>query len=338
MDIQNAQLQLSASSQQRFSLSTHEQVTVLQPSPDTNSSPNQASPLPSSTPSEATQLTRAPNDELRLALVSQIYERLTGKQLHLFNMPEPNSDQETLTLNEEFVALEITTGQQPEMQEVRIQTETLLHREEHVTFNAHGMIQDSEGKTIKFNLDMQLSRETTEQLEINISTAFRELKDPLVVNFDKISAELSENRIQFDIDADGELDSINQLSSGSGYLALDKNKNGIIDDGTELFGALSGNGFSDLSSYDSNADGRIDSNDAVYNQLQIWVQEAPKDQQLISLKEKNIDSLFLAHTPTPFELYAGNNQQEPAGIIRATGVYLTENGQVGTLQQIDLFT
>ena len=338
MDIQNAQLQLSASSQQRFSLSSHEQVTVIQPSSNTSASASQISPTPSSTLSAPTPMTRAPNDELRLALVSQIYERLTGKQLHLFNMPEPTSNQETLTLNEEFIALEITTDQQPEMQEVRIQTETLLHREEHVTFNAQGMVQGSDGRTIKFNLDMQLSRETTEQLDINISTAFRQLKDPLVVNFDNISAGLNDEKIQFDIDADGELDSINQLSSGSGYLVLDKNNNGTIDDGTELFGALSGNGFSDLNAYDSNADGRIDNHDEVYNQLQIWVQEAPKDQQLISLKEKKIDSLFLAHTPTPFELYTTGNQQEPAGIIRATGVYLTEQGQVGTLQQIDLFT
>lgn len=55
------------------------------------------------------------------------------------------------------------------------------------------------------------------------------------------------------------------------FLALDKNKNGKIDDGDELFGnAESPNGFEALAKYDENHDGYIDENDPIFKQLLLW--------------------------------------------------------------------
>ena len=54
------------------------------------------------------------------------------------------------------------------------------------------------------------------------------------------------------------------LGSGSGFLALDKNGNGKIDDGSELFGTKSGDGFADLAEYDSDGNGWIDEKGRVY--------------------------------------------------------------------------
>ena len=53
-----------------------------------------------------------------------------------------------------------------------------------------------------------------------------------------------------------------RLSGYDGFLTLDKNDNGAVDDATELFGTFTGSGFADLAAYDSNHAGKIDASDA----------------------------------------------------------------------------
>ena len=93
--------------------------------------------------------------------------------------------------------------------------------------------------------------------------------------------------VYFDVDADGVRDHVQWVRRGGdeGFLALDRNGNGVVDDGSELFGVgtpmtLEGrnapNGFVGLAQYDSrelggNDDGLIDEDDAIWPQLRIWV-------------------------------------------------------------------
>lgn len=56
---------------------------------------------------------------------------------------------------------------------------------------------------------------------------------------------------------------------GSGFLALDRNQNGVVDDGSELFGTQSGDGFAHLALYDQDSNGWIDANDPVFDKLRI---------------------------------------------------------------------
>ena len=73
--------------------------------------------------------------------------------------------------------------------------------------------------------------------------------DPLVINFKNASASLGDRNYYFDIDCDGKR--ITLLSpEWVQVLALDRNNNNIIDDGSELFGPQSGNGFNELAVYD----------------------------------------------------------------------------------------
>ncbi|MDP3848490.1 MAG: hypothetical protein Q8R10_18890 [Pseudomonas sp.] len=77
--------------------------------------------------------------------------------------------------------------------------------------------------------------------------------------------------ISFDLDGDGQQQRISAPNGDDALLALDRNQNGRIDDGRELFGDQHGasNGFAELSKYDDNHDGRIDLHDSVYAQLSL---------------------------------------------------------------------
>jgi hypothetical protein len=179
-----------------------------------------------------------------------------------------------------------------------------------------------------------MTRSFREETNVSVRAGDARRKDPLVINFDGNAAQLTDQRFRFDLDADGSKEELAMLASGSGYLALDKNDNGMIDSGTELFGPATGSGFAELAKYDQDGNGWIDENDAVYSRLRIWAPDLKNAGSLATLQERQVGALFLGDVATPFELRNGQNQD--LGAVRSTGVYLTESGQAGTLQEIDL--
>ena len=90
--------------------------------------------------------------------------------------------------------------------------------------------------------------------------------------------------VEFDLGAKGVARQVPWTSGSSdeAFLALDRNANGLIDDGTELFGDVTPqhqtanpNGFEALALYDDtlnggNEDGRIDAADEVFGRLRLW--------------------------------------------------------------------
>ncbi len=159
--------------------------------------------------------------------------------------------------------------------------------------------------------------------------------DPLVINLDTNVASVSDKKIMFDLDADGEKDSISMLGSSSGYLSLDLNEDGIINDGSELFGTGSGDGFKDLSVYDSDCNGWIDEADEIFEKLRICVFDGDGEQKLYSLKEKDIGAIYLGNVNTDFSLTDQKTGRVSAA-IRKSGIFLYENGSAGTIQHVDL--
>ena len=156
------------------------------------------------------------------------------------------------------------------------------------------------------------------------------MADPLVLNFKGGAAELTEQKYRFDLDSDGTGEEISFVGPGSGFLALDRNGNGTVDDGSELFGTRSGDGFADLGAYDDDGNGWIDENDEIYDHLRIWTKDENGNDQLLALGVKGVGAIYLGNVNTGFTLKGADNST--AGAIRSTGFYLSEDGSSGTIQ------
>ena len=119
-------------------------------------------------------------------------------------------------------------------------------------------------------------------------------------------------------------------TSGSRFLALDRNRNGRFDDGSELFGARSGDGFAELAALDDDGDGWIDEDDAAFEQLRVWDGETTAQ----SLREAGVGAIHVGSVRTPFTL--GGSDATATGLVRSTGVWLAESGEAHTVQQVDI--
>ena len=165
-------------------------------------------------------------------------------------------------------------------------------------------------------------------------TSSSALKDPLVLNLEGLVPGFSSARFEFDLDADGSSESLTQLANNSAFLALDRNGNGQIDDGNELFGARSGNGFAELAALDEDGNGILDEGDSGFASLRLY----RSDTALLTLGDQKIGAIFLNAAATPF-MHLGGDQAatgESPAVLRQTGLYLTEDGKAGTVQQVDL--
>ncbi len=200
-------------------------------------------------------------------------------------------------------------------------------------FGTSGKVTTTDGREIDFDVSLALGRSYERRSEPRRLSMGGGFVDPLVINFGTGSADLTGRTFGFDLDADGELDNIAVLGQACGFLAYDKNGDGIINDGNELFGAKSGDGFEDLSVYDADGNGWIDEADPIFDRLKIWSKDASGKDQLVGLGVRGIGAIFLGHAPTEFSLKDLANETD--GVIRSTGVFLREDGSAGTIQQVD---
>jgi ribosomal silencing factor RsfS len=107
------------------------------------------------------------------------------------------------------------------------------------------------------------------------------LGSPIVIdlNGDGVHTRSIKDGVQFDLFATGQKTSTGWVDTTDGLLSLDRNGNGTIDSGAELFGTSTvlangqkaANGYAALKELDTNGDGKIDSKDAAYGALRVWV-------------------------------------------------------------------
>lgn len=283
------------------------------------------------------------NQGINFLIVNHMVKAITGHDFKLFSPAELTANTDTgITADPKNIEI-ITTPPPPPPENqpssagfgLVYEAHAIYQESENTSFSAVGIIKTQDGKSIEFSVTLNMSREFRVETNLSITAGDPEKKvDPLVINFDGNAAELSQTHFEFDIDANGTPEQIATLRPGSGFLALDKNQDGVINNGSELFGPNSGNGFAELAKYDSDNNGFIDKADPIYNKLRIWQRYEDGSQQLIALGDKNIGAIYLGHATTPFQLRTADNQS--LGEITDTGVYLTEDGKTGTIQQINL--
>lgn len=158
-------------------------------------------------------------------------------------------------------------------------------------------------------------------------------RDPIILDLDGDGLETVglANNVYFDHDGDGVLTRTGWVAKGDALLVWDRNGNGLIDTGAELFGdftplpngTLAPNGFAALAALDTNGDGVIDANDPAFAELKLWrdvTQDGKTDEgELISLTEAGIISLNLAHTLKNQNLPNGNQLTREGSFTRADG-------------------
>ncbi len=272
-------------------------------------------------------------DQVRQQLmeyIEQIRERmlrrLTGSNYTSSSIDYTSANTLTLTANNSTNA---TAWQ-------RMDTITCYYKEqESIHYEAQGTIQTADGRNISIDVELSMSRCFQEELGVYQTSPEVILTDPLIIQLNGNPDSVSNEKFLFDIDSDGVSDNIGKLTKGNAFLALDKNGDGIINNGSELFGTKSGNGFADLAMYDEDNNGWIDEQDAVFNQLRLWHKTDDGEDKLTTLKDSGIGALYLGYSPTKFSLNVLTNN-ETKGVVRSTGMYLHEDGTAGTMQQVDL--
>jgi hypothetical protein len=187
---------------------------------------------------------------------------------------------------------------------------------------------EAENRVIDFEMNVGVTRELVIENHINLV----KLVDPLVINFEGKLPEVDTMSFAFDIDSDGEIDQISRLKQGNGFLALDRNGNQKIDNGTELFGAKTGDGFSELAIYDEDGNGWIDENDPIFNQLRVWVKG--EEDRLVALGEVGIGAIYLDAVGSDFTFK--DVMGSSLARLRESGLVVFEEGYTGVISQIDL--
>lgn len=268
-----------------------------------------------------------------LQLVKSMVEMLTGRTVKVFSAAEFSRDVEVRT-GEAATAAVATNANGRAGYGIEYEYHAVREESETTTFSATGTIRTADGAEISFKLDLAMSRSYREETHISLRAGDAVRKDPLVLNFGGTAAQLADQRFRFDLDADGHAEDVPLFASGSGYLALDLNGNGRIDSGAELFGPATNSGFGELARHDGDANGWIDENDAVFDRLKVWTPAADGSGRLLGLKDAGVGALALAHAASAFELRGSGNAD--LGAVRASSVWLGDDGKAGSLQEIDL--
>jgi hypothetical protein len=206
-------------------------------------------------------------------------------------------------------------------------------QEESLYFSAQGTVQTEDGREIAFDLGLSMERRTlaVETASMEVSTLFI---DPLMLQFDLDSPLLGDSTFLFDLNSDGVQEDLACPGSGCGFLAFDRNGDGRINNGLELFGPESGSGFGELADLDSDANLWIDENDPVFDQLLIWAPDGQGGESLMSLREAGVGAIAVTNAGTGFQLEKSDGTI--LGTVKASGIFLTESGEVRPLQEVDL--
>lgn len=166
--------------------------------------------------------------------------------------------------------------------------------------------------------------------------------DPLTLDLDGDGLETTviNGGTFFNQDANGFAEQTGWVGKDDGLLVWDRNGDGQVNDGRELFGdraelqdgTIAANGFAALAEWDDSADGKIDVNDSVWSDLRIW-RDADSDglstaDELHTLDSLSVAAINLAYANTGTADGQGNIQTRLGSFTKSDG----STGNVGEYQ------
>jgi len=182
----------------------------------------------------------------------------------------------------------------------------------------------------------QLESWSTTQIQALTTTQIQSLASlstPIILDLsgDGIQTLDIASGVQFDINATGQRINTGWVGQGNGLLVLDRNKDGQINDGSELFGSATNlssghtatNGYEALKALDTNGDGFISSSDNDFDQLRVWV-DGNADGVSQSVELRSLDSLGISSLDTNASTVFEKNNGNYVGLSSG---YTTTDGQ-----------
>lgn len=272
-------------------------------------------------------------DKIKKRIIELLLEQITNKKEKVNLYPNEKIKDNTKEINP--YEKQVTQNSQTLWGFVYESSEEYYEKST-IDFNAKANIKTSNGE---FNIDINVafSQEFHEIHKERLQIGTANFEDPLIINFasdemtfDNISKNLN---FQFDINNDGIKEDIPLLKDKIGFLALDKNQNGKIDNGSELFGPNTGNGFKELKSFDSDKNNWLDENDSIFNHLRVWEKTENGENNLLTLKEAGIGAIYLASIGTDFN-YSKSIDTDIAK-LKESSIFLKESGKTGIITSVD---
>jgi hypothetical protein len=261
-------------------------------------------------------------------VLSQLTEQLIGQPVIIREVKEhlePTSPSKAPNISRN-VALPL--------QRAEVISSIVYSQEEKVMFSAQGAVQTADGRDISFNLGLSMERKT--MVTDSAAIGFNMFIDPLVLRFDTGTALLSDSVFSFDLNSDGQKEQLACPGKGCGFLSIDRNNDGVIGNGLELFGPTTGEGFGELAGFDSDANMWIDENDPIFDKLLIFSPNGQVGGSFQSLRQAGVGAISIVHAGTDFQMESQGGVI--LGRVKASGIFLTEAGEVRSLQEIDLAT
>ncbi len=159
-----------------------------------------------------------------------------------------------------------------------------------------------------------------------IDDSIPRLRDPIVLDLNGDGVRLisrADADVRFDFDGDGFTEGSGWLSPQDAFLAIDWNRDGKINDITELFGDEFTSGFAAMAALDTSGDGLLSAADAQWGRLRLWRDANTNGEtdagELLRLSKFKIESIDLNFTRVNFDA--------EANLISEKGVYTKTNGR-----------
>ena len=265
---------ISLNQQQQYQLN-QSTTRKISPSP-ANNVPAQRQLLSA----DLTQLNSRNSNNEKKSSSDDVYQRPLAANVSLMKMILDRLFGQDFTLdNNQFnyakVSAEVQSNSSSFYQAIQVNTPATFNTQP-VTNEQQVLVTERvvEQQSLSYQMQAQLSidkQKISVEYQLNLSSNYTRissfkssaaaLKDPLIIQFGNQSLGNIKNKVQFDVNNDSQMNKLPIFSGDVGYLVFDKNNNQKVDNGSELFGPNTGNGFAELAALDSNNNGFFDQQD-----------------------------------------------------------------------------